>query len=109
MTRLMIVVVAIGALAIARLTDDGDAAGASVVDSAGPPIVDCNSRIQVIPSRRHPGRIPRSLRKWSVFAGPVVFLSAKQFEGEAIDPGDKRLRPVKVPILVGAGHARRSR
>jgi hypothetical protein len=104
MTPLIIVVVAIGALAIARFTDDGDAAGASVVDTAGPPIVDCDSRIQVIPSRRHPGRIPRSLRKSSVFAGPVVFVSAKQFEGEAIDPGDKRLRPVKVPMLVGAGH-----
>src|SRR5215207_8004018 len=104
MTPLIIVVVAIGALAIARLTDDGDAASAGTGDPVAAPLVDCASRIQVIPSRRHPGRIPRSLRKWSVFAGPVVFLSAKQFEGEAIDPGDKRLRPVKVPILVGAGH-----
>jgi hypothetical protein len=104
MTPLIIVVVAIGALAIASFADDGDAARARGGESADPPIVDCDSRIQVIPSRRHPGRIPRSLRKSSVFAGPVVFVSAKQFEGEAIDPGDKRLRPVKVPMLVGAGH-----
>jgi hypothetical protein len=34
----------------------------------------------------------------------VVFVSAKQFEGEAIDPGSKLLRPVKVPMLVAAGH-----
>jgi hypothetical protein len=92
------------ALAIARFADDGDAARARAGESADPPIVDCDSRIQVTPSRRRPGRIPRSLRKSSVFAGPVVFVSAKQFEGEAIDPGDKRLRPVKVPMLVAAGH-----
>jgi hypothetical protein len=102
---IIVVVVAIGALAIASFADDGDAARARGGESTDPPIVDCDSRIQVIPSRRHPGRIPRSLRKSSVFAGPVVFVSAKQFEGEAIDPGDKRLRPVKVPVLVAAGHA----
>ena len=97
---------AIGGVAIARFADNGDAARASVVDTTtDAPIVDCDSRIQVIPSRRHPGRIPRRLRKSSVFAGPVVFVSAKQFEGEAIEPGSKLLRPVKVPMLVAAGHA----
>jgi hypothetical protein len=96
---------AIGGLAIARFAENGEVARASVGDTSDAPIVDCDSRIQVIPSRRHPGRIPRSLRKSSVFAGPVVFVSAMQFEGEAIDPGSKLLRPVKIPMLVAAGHA----
>jgi hypothetical protein len=95
---------AIGGLAIARVAENGDAARASISDTSAAPIVDCDSRVQVIPSRRHPGRIPRRLRKSSVFAGPVVFLSAKQLEGEALEPGDNRLRPVKAPMLVEAGH-----
>jgi hypothetical protein len=96
---------AVGGLVIARFTDNGGAARASVGDTSGAPVVDCDSRIQVIPSRRHPGRIPRRLRKSSVFAGPVVFVSSKQMEGEAIESGSKLLRPVKVPMLVAAGHA----
>jgi hypothetical protein len=94
---------AIGEPALARFADNRDAARASVGDTSDAPIVDCDSRIQVIPSRRHPGRIPRSLRKSSVFAGPVVFIGAKQ-EEETVDPGAKRFRPVKAPMLVEAGH-----
>jgi hypothetical protein len=96
---------AMGLVAVGSSAVDATSPAATGPGQAAPPIVDCDSRIQVIPSRRHPGRIPGSIRRASVFAGPVVFIGARQLEREAIDPHRRRLQPVKVPMLVGAGHA----
>ncbi len=94
------------AIAVVGCGDDGgDAAPNTPASSSSAPIVDCQSRSQIIPSR-HPGRIPRSARKVSMFAGPVMFLGAKQWGNEPVEPRPGRLQPVKVPIVVEAGHAR---
>ena len=93
------------AIAVVGCGDDGgDAAPNTPASSSSAPIVDCQSRSQIIPSR-HPGRIPRSARKVSMFAGPVMFLGAKQWGNEPVEPRPGRLQPVKVPIVVEAGHA----
>jgi hypothetical protein len=46
-----------------------------------PPVVDCASRIQVVPSRDDRLLSP-SLRRKSVFAGPVVFFGAKGYRND---------------------------
>jgi hypothetical protein len=66
-------------------------------------VVDCDSRVQVIPSGRSSGRIPESARRRSVVAGSVVFIGAKRW-GDL--PREARLPTrVKPPILVKAGPA----
>lgn len=89
---------------------DSDA-GSAGAEPADPPVVDCESRTQIIPSRRRPGHIPRSVRRRSVIAGPVLFSGAKAWGdrrsklSRAIKPRRKlggRLQPAKIPILVKA-------
>jgi hypothetical protein len=92
------------AVGIAGCGDDGgDAAHVPSTGAAGAPIVDCKSRSQVIPSR-HPGSRPGSVRNVSAFAGPVMFIGAKQWENDSFKPRPGGLQPVKVPIQVEAAH-----
>jgi hypothetical protein len=70
-----------------------------------PPVVDCESRIQVIPSRDD-RLLPPSLRRKSVFAGPVVFFGAKGYRNDprrSFRPSRRvEHRAVKVRIGVDA-------
>ncbi len=68
---------------------------------AGSPVVDCDSRVQVIPSGRHSGRIPERAREKSVVAGPLVVIGARQWGNYPRRPGTPTR--VKAPILVKAG------
>jgi hypothetical protein len=69
-----------------------------------PPVVDCDSRLQVIPSRDD--RLAPSVRRRSVFVGPVMFFGAKTWRNDPRNefrpsrPGGRV--PVKVPIGVDA-------
>ena len=72
-----------------------------------PPVVDCESRVQVIPSRDD-RVLPPSLRRKSVFAGPVVFYGAKGYRDDPHRPfrpsRHEERRAVKVRIGVEAEH-----
>jgi hypothetical protein len=79
--------------------------GGRIGDSAAHPVVDCTSRIQVIPAREHPARIAPSVLRRSVVAGPVVFLGAKQWSDYPDRPRPGIRIPVKSPYIVDAGKA----
>ena len=66
--------------------------------------VDCKSRMQVIPPKDHPGHISPEARRVSAFAGPVMFLGAKQYADEAFRPHrDGKDWRLKTPVYVKAG------
>lgn len=80
-------------------------------DVTDPPVVDCKSRDQIIPPRRRPGHVPRSVRRRSVIAGPVLFSGAKAW-GDRGSNLSRVIKPrrtlggwlqsAKIPILVKA-------
>jgi hypothetical protein len=87
---------------------DGGATAAGLARSVEePPVVDCESRIQVIPSRDDRVLSP-TLRRKSVFAGPVVFVGAKGYRNDPHRPfrpsRREERRAVKVRIGVEAEH-----
>lgn len=96
-------------LALAACGGSDGATTASPTPTAAEPdepvAVDCDSRIQLIPSRHHRGPIPESARRTSVVAGTVVFIDAKRYADypRASKPGI-RIR-TKVPISVESGPA----
>ncbi|MGB6424981.1 MAG: hypothetical protein WBF18_06855, partial [Solirubrobacterales bacterium] len=63
-----------GALAAVALAACGGSDPQGSTTPAESPVVDCDSRVQVIPSGRHPRRIPEAARRTSVVAGPVVVI-----------------------------------
>ncbi len=71
----------------------------------GPPVVNCQSRPQVIPPRHHPARIDPAVRRASVVAGPVLFVGAKEFSRGQLEAGRGRLVTIKAPMVVDAGRA----
>ncbi len=80
------------AMLAAALGGDGPRAQAG---SAAPPVVDCETRIQLIGDAT-PG--PRSIK-----IGPVVFSALKQWrkvEPSGLRPRGKRWTPVKAPFLI---------
>ena len=75
---------------------------ADEVSTAQSPVVDCDSRIQVVPGRG-PERI-----EGSISAGPVTFAGAKHWRDlprRDIQPRRGRWVPVKMPLIVDAGPA----
>ena len=65
-------------------------------------MVDCESRIQLIPSREA-DRIPASIRSSSVRAGPVMFVGARDRKDDESKPRRGGRLRFKVPIVVEAG------
>jgi len=105
-----IVAVSVGAglaaVAFASNADRVSAASSLGGDEATTPIVDCESRLAIIPPRNPSESIDPRVRRVSVLAGPVLFLGAKTFR----DAPRKRfkperpggLSPAKTPIYLRA-------
>lgn len=86
-----------GAVAAVALAACGGSDPQGSTTPAESPVVDCDSRVQVIPS----GRLPEKAREKSVVAGPVVVIGARQWGDYPRRPGTPTR--VKAPILVKAG------
>lgn len=87
----------LGAVAAVAFAACGGSDPQGSTTPAGSPVVDCDSRIQVIPS----GRLPEKAREKSVVAGPVLIVRARQWGDYPRRPGTPTR--VKAPILVKAG------
>jgi hypothetical protein len=100
---LILALVLASSAGIAAYGGDGGGTTSAVADSdEEPPVVDCESRVQVIPEADDPSW----LRRKSVFAGPVVFVGAKGYRNDRHrpfrpSPGVEH-RAVKVRIAVDA-------
>ena len=76
--------------------------GGAAAKGPGPtPTVDCESRLQVYPPKRHPGRISQETREISATAGPVMFLGGRQWANERF-PARKGPHRLKTPIYLDA-------
>jgi hypothetical protein len=93
----------LGAVAAVALAACGGSDPQGSTTPAGSPVVDCDSRVQVIPSGRHSGRIPEAARRTSVVAGPVVVIGARRWGSYPRQPGSSTR--FKAPLLVEAGAA----
>jgi hypothetical protein len=104
--NLILALVLVSSTGLAAYGGDGGGTTTGLADSVEePPVVDCESRIQVIPSRED-RFLPPSLRRKSVFAGPVAFVAVKGYRKDPHrpfrpSPGVEH-RAVKVRIAVDA-------
>lgn len=96
----LVAVVMIAAAGLAGAS--GEVADPQESEPTAPPVVDCESRDQIIPARHRPGRVPRRTRKRSIAAGPVLFSGARQWRGVRVKRPRRGLRPAKIPFLVEA-------
>jgi hypothetical protein len=100
---LILALVLASSAAIAAYGGDGGGTTTAAAHSVEePPVVDCESRVQVISEADDPSW----LRRKSVFAGPVVFVGAKTYRNDRRrsfrpSPGVEH-RAVKVRIAVDA-------
>lgn len=92
-----------GLLVLVGCGNDDNVGSTEARTTGAPPVasIGCQSRSQVIPSRRPPDQMSEQVRAVSLVAGPVIFSGAKQWEEDSwIKRRGEGLQPTKVPMVV---------